>query len=83
MLVLASQKNRENAQKLIQALIRDSSASSWFWDIVSRNRDATSLAQDLGLSPSDDSYVWSGGKNSTAMIIRFFAIAGFELGRKI
>ncbi len=73
-------KNRENAQKLIQALMRDSSASSWFWDIVSRNRDATSLAQDLGFKPQRRLLRMVRGKELNGNDNHIYAIAGFELG---
>jgi len=73
-------KNRENAQKLIEALIRNSSARSWFWDIVSRNQDATSLAQDLGFKPQRRLLRMVRGKELNGNDDQIYAIAGFELG---
>jgi GNAT superfamily N-acetyltransferase len=73
-------KNRENAQKLIEPLIRNSSARSWFWDIVSRNQDATSLAQDLGFKPQRRLLRMVRGKELNGNDNQIYAIAGFELG---
>jgi hypothetical protein len=73
-------KNRENAQKLIQALIRDSLGRSWFWDIVSRNQDATSFAQDLGFEPQRRLLRMVRGKELNGNDNQIYAIAGFELG---
>jgi len=73
-------KNRENAQQLIQALIRDSPGGSWFWDIVSRNSDATSLAQDLGFKPQRRLLRMVRGKELNGNDNHIYAIAGFELG---
>jgi len=73
-------KNREGAQELIQALMRDSSATSWFWDIVSRNQDAASLAQDLGFEPQRRLLRMVRGKELNGDDNQIYAIAGFELG---
>ncbi len=73
-------KNREGAQELIEPLIRNSSAGSWFWDIVSRNRDATSLAKDLGFEPQRRLLRMVRGKELNNNDSQIYAIAGFELG---
>ena len=72
--------NRENAQSLIQALVHDSPGRIWFWDIVSRNRDATSLAQDLGFKPQRRLLRMVRGKELNNNDSQIYAIAGFELG---
>ena len=73
-------KNREAAQRLIEARIRDSSAKSWFWDVISQNRDAISLAQELGFKPQRHLLRMVRGKELSGNDNLIYAIAGFELG---
>jgi GNAT superfamily N-acetyltransferase len=73
-------RNREAAQSLIEARIRHSSASSWFWDVISQNRDAVSLAQDLGFKSQRHLLRMVRGKELSGNDNLVYAIAGFELG---
>jgi GNAT superfamily N-acetyltransferase len=73
-------KNRDAAKKLIEARIRDSSARTWFWDIISRNQDAVSLAQELGFKPQRRLLRMVRGKELSGNDSLIYAIAGFELG---
>jgi GNAT superfamily N-acetyltransferase len=73
-------RNREGAQRLIEACIRNSSATSWFWDVISQNRDAISLAQELGFKPQRHLLRMVRGKELSGNDNLIYAIAGFELG---
>jgi GNAT superfamily N-acetyltransferase len=73
-------KNRQAAQILIEARIHNSSASSWFWDVISQNRDAVSLAQELGFKPQRHLLRMVRGKELAANDSLVYGIAGFELG---
>jgi GNAT superfamily N-acetyltransferase len=73
-------KNREAAQTLIEARIRDSSAKSWFWDVISRNQESASLAQELGFKPQRHLLRMVRGKELSGNDRLVYAIAGFELG---
>ena len=73
-------KNREAAQRLIEARINNSSASSWFWDVISQNRDAISLAQELGFKPQRHLLRMVRGKELPGNDSLVYGIAGFELG---
>ena len=72
-------KNREAAQRLIEARINNSSAS-WFWDVISQNRDAISLAQELGFKPQRHLLRMVRGKELPGNDSLVYGIAGFELG---
>jgi N-acetylglutamate synthase-like GNAT family acetyltransferase len=73
-------RNREGAQRLIEARIRNSSATSWFWDVISQNRDAVSLARELGFKPQRHLLRMVRGKELAANDSLVYGIAGFELG---
>ena len=73
-------RNREAAKRLIEGRIRNSSAISWFWDVISQNRDATSLAQELGFKPQRRLLRMVRGKELSGNDSLIYAIAGFELG---
>ena len=73
-------RNREAAKRLIESRIRESSAKSWFWDVISRNRDAISLAQELGFKPQRRLLRMVRGKELSGNDSLIYAIAGFELG---
>jgi GNAT superfamily N-acetyltransferase len=73
-------KNREAAQRLIEARIRNSSAKSWFWDVISQNREAASLAQELGFKPQRHLLRMVRGKELSGNDSLIYAIAGFEIG---
>jgi GNAT superfamily N-acetyltransferase len=73
-------KNREAAQRLIEARIRNSSAKSWFWDVISQNREAASLAQELGFKPQRHLLRMVRGKELSGNDNLIYAIAGFEIG---
>jgi GNAT superfamily N-acetyltransferase len=73
-------KSREAAQTLIESHVRDSPAKSWFWDVLSKNRDAISLAQELGFKPQRHLLRMVRGKELSGNDNLIYAIAGFELG---
>ena len=73
-------RNREAAQRLIEARIRNSSVSSWFWDLIPQNRDAISLAPELGFKPQRRLLRMVRGKDLSGNDSLIYAIAGFELG---
>ena len=72
-------KNREAAQLLMEERIRNSSAKTWFWDAISQNRDAVSLAQGLGFKPQRHLLRMVRGKELSGNDNLIYAIAGFEL----
>ena len=73
-------RNREAAQRLIAARILNPSVSSWFWDVIPQNRDAISLAQELGFKPQRRLLRMVRGKELSGNDSLIYAIAGFELG---
>jgi GNAT superfamily N-acetyltransferase len=75
-----SAKSREAAQTLIESHVRDSPANIWYWDILSKNRGAISLAQELGFKPQRNLLRMVRGKELSGNDNLIYAIAGFELG---
>jgi len=73
-------KSREAAQTLIESHVGDSPAKSWYWDVISQNRDATSLAQELAFKPQRHLLRMVRGKELSGNDNLIYAIAGFELG---
>jgi GNAT superfamily N-acetyltransferase len=73
-------RNREAAQRLIEARVHNSSAKSWFWDVISQNREAASLAQELGFKPQRNLLRMVRGKKLSGNDSLIYAIAGFEIG---
>jgi GNAT superfamily N-acetyltransferase len=72
-------KNRDGAQTLISSRVRESS-KSWFWDVLSQNQEAISLAQELGFKPQRQLLRMVRGKEFNVRDSLIYAIAGFELG---
>jgi hypothetical protein len=64
---------------LIEARINNSSAG-WFWDVISQNRDAISLAQELGFKPQRHLLRMVRGRELPGNDSLVYGIAGFELG---
>lgn len=73
-------KDRETARELSDLEIRSSSVNGWFWDILERNREAVSLAQQLGFEPQRHLLRMARGKDVAGHDELVYAIAGFELG---
>jgi GNAT superfamily N-acetyltransferase len=73
-------KNRDAAQTLIASRVREPSSKSWFWDVISQNLDAISLAQELGFKPQRQLLRMVRGKELNGRDSLIYAIAGFELG---
>ena len=70
----------EPARKLITALLNDSPATSWSWDLLPANRAVVSLASELGFSRRRCLTRMEKGKTMRARDEMTYAIAGFELG---
>ena len=73
-------KNHDAAQTLIASRVRQSSSKSWFWDVLSQNLDAISVAQELGFKPQRQLLRMVRGKELNGRDSLIYAIAGFELG---
>lgn len=70
----------DTARKLITALLNDSPATSWSWDLLPANRFAVSLASELGFRRRRCLTRMGKGKRLRARDEMTYAIAGFELG---
>lgn len=72
-------KNVEGARQLISGLIRESSCG-WMWDVFPQNRNAITLATELGFARQRHLKRMIRGKDLPTNSNAIYAIAGFELG---
>jgi hypothetical protein len=72
--------DHKSARELIEEEIRRGSANGWFWDVLERNRDAVSVAQQLGFEPRRHLLRMVRGQEVAGRDKLVYAIAGFELG---
>jgi hypothetical protein len=68
------------ARSLIEATVTRNPDSGWFWDLLPANRDAVSIATDLGFTRARTLTRMSWGRDLPPSDGRIFAIAGLELG---
>lgn len=68
------------AGAMIERCLGSEAASSWMWDLLPRNREATRLAATLGFSPARRLVRMVRGREVQERTDQIFAIAGFELG---
>jgi GNAT superfamily N-acetyltransferase len=71
--------NPEDARSLISACVQNSQCS-WYWDLFPGNRQAASIAHDLGFTPQRHLLRMARGKELREERDAIYAIAGFELG---
>jgi len=71
--------NPEDARSLISACVQ-SSQCSWYWDLFPGNRQAASIARDLGFTPQRHLLRMARGKELREERDAIYATAGFELG---
>jgi GNAT superfamily N-acetyltransferase len=71
--------NPEDARSLISACVQGSQCS-WYWDLFPGNRQAASIARDLGFTPQRHLLRMARGKELRENRNAIYAIAGFELG---
>jgi hypothetical protein len=65
---------------VIEHTLRGPSESGWFWDLLSTNKNAVRLAEELGFTPQrrlERMVLGSSVPKNDGMV---YAIAGFELG---
>jgi hypothetical protein len=68
------------ARVVIEQTLRASTASGWYWDLLSSNKIAVELARELGFVPKRRLERMSLGKRLDKNDQMVYAIAGFELG---
>jgi GNAT superfamily N-acetyltransferase len=68
------------ARVVIEQTLRTSTASGWYWDLLSSNKMAIELAGELGFVPKRRLERMSLGKRLEKNDQMVYAIAGFELG---
>lgn len=68
------------ARVVIEQTLRASTASGWYWDLLSSNKMALELAGELGFTPQRRLERMSLGKRLDKNDQMVYAIAGFELG---
>lgn len=72
-------RNRETAYQLLRSRF-DTGDTIWFWDILSSNHDAVSLARDFGFKPQRTLLRMVRGADLRGDDALTFGTAGFELG---
>jgi GNAT superfamily N-acetyltransferase len=72
--------DRASAEVVLQALLASVGGGEIFLDIPSINRDAVSLAQDLGLAPVFETARMYTGAIPPLRLERIFGVTSFELG---
>ena len=73
-------QTQKAARLVIEHTLRDSSASGWFWDLLSANKNAIQLAEEFGFAPQRRLERMVLGNSLPAHDEMVYAIAGFELG---
>ncbi len=72
--------NRVTAETILSALLTSAGGGEIFLDVPAVNRDATALAQDLGLSPVFETARMYTGTIPSLQTARVFGVTTFELG---
>ena len=68
------------ARDLIESVIHEPISGGWFWDLLSENKHAASLARELGFVPMRRLVRMARGKELRADEEAIYALAAFELG---
>ena len=69
-----------DARNLFERALETSSAGGWYWDLMTENTHAVSLAKDLGFAPKRHLLRMVRGKDLRGQEEAVYALAGFELG---
>jgi len=72
-------RNRETAYRLLRSRF-DTGDTIWFWDILSSNHDAVSLAEEFGFKPRRNLLRMVRGADLRGNDALTYGTAGFELG---
>jgi GNAT superfamily N-acetyltransferase len=73
-------QTQKAARLVIEHSLRDSSASGWFWDLLSANKNAIQLAEEFGFASQRRLERMVLGNSLPKNDEMVYAIAGFELG---
>ena len=73
-------RTQKAARLVIEHTLRTPSESGWFWDLLSANKNAVQLVEELGFAPQRRLERMVLGNSLSTNDEMVYAIAGFELG---
>lgn len=69
-----------NARGLFELALQAGSSGGWYWDLMTENAPAVTVAKDLGFAPKRHLLRMVRGKDLRGQEQAVYALAGFELG---